>query len=127
MLMAVARHPILANPKYFADLPACWSTLYTISLISPSELENAMQLRAVHSGITQAEVRRLPYYRLEQLPKMVEQSIDLIRDYPDPEHFRESIDTNWQIPQLQLPTLENAQEWFGNYRDVRRGPKQSRK
>ncbi len=49
MLIAVARHPSLRNPKNFSNLPSGWSILHVLSLLPVEIVEQAIADGRVHS------------------------------------------------------------------------------
>ncbi len=51
-LMAIARHPVLANPDNFRNLPAAWPTLHTLSHLPAPTLQVALASGAVHATMT---------------------------------------------------------------------------
>lgn len=58
-LMAIARHPALANPAHARDLPASWPTLAELSHLDPQLLEAAIQAHRVYPELERKEARAL--------------------------------------------------------------------
>jgi hypothetical protein len=59
MLMKIAGHPTLANPKYFSDLPQAWSVLYELSKLPPQMLEGEIHKAAVHPDLKHVQARQI--------------------------------------------------------------------
>ncbi len=55
-LMAIAGHPVLANPKHTSLLPAAQGTLYALSRIPASDLEKAIDKGLIRPEIQRAEI-----------------------------------------------------------------------
>ena len=53
MLMEIAGHSILSNPKFFSNLPPSWGTLYEMTRIPEQELE-----KLIENGTINADIRR---------------------------------------------------------------------
>jgi hypothetical protein len=59
MLMALARHPILRQSKYFSSLPSAWSILYVLSRLSAEVVEQGILSGAIHPELRLVEARCL--------------------------------------------------------------------
>jgi len=60
MLMAIARHPVISNPKNFSVLPASYTTLYALAKAFPgSQLQDFIDQNLVHGGLKGDEVDEL--------------------------------------------------------------------
>ena len=59
MLMKIAGHPTLADPKYFSFLPPAWSVLHELSKLPPQSLEEKIQAKTVHPELTLEEARHM--------------------------------------------------------------------
>jgi hypothetical protein len=58
-LMAVARHPALANPSHAQLLPPAWTTLYELSRLPAQLLERAIETGEVGPDLERDEAREL--------------------------------------------------------------------
>jgi hypothetical protein len=59
MLMKIAAHPTLANPKFFSDLPQAWSILYELSKLPAQMLEREIHNGAVHPDLKHVQARQI--------------------------------------------------------------------
>jgi len=59
MLMRIARHPALRNPKNISSLPVSWSILYVLTKLSVDAVESEIARGAIHVELKLAEARRL--------------------------------------------------------------------
>jgi hypothetical protein len=57
MLMEIARHPILSNPKFASDLPPSWATLYELTALPHDLLENFINTQVVHPELKRSKVK----------------------------------------------------------------------
>jgi hypothetical protein len=57
MLMEIAEHPVLSNPKYISDLPPCWSTMYLLRPLR--RLEDLIADGTVHPDLQQSDVHEI--------------------------------------------------------------------
>ena len=58
-LIAIARHPILANPDHAQNLPPSWTTLYRLSRLSEREVEAGIASGAIHAGMQRKDAMAL--------------------------------------------------------------------
>jgi hypothetical protein len=58
-LMAIARHPVLADYSHGNRLPASWTTLYQLALIDPSILNQLITSRQVNARTEREDVERM--------------------------------------------------------------------
>jgi hypothetical protein len=59
MLIDIAEHSVLANPKYTSDLPCCWYSLLLLSSLSAERLEWLIMDKTVNPALTQKEVKEI--------------------------------------------------------------------
>ena len=65
MLMAIAAHPLLSNPKHVSLLPPSWGTLYQLSRVPAATLAPAIESGTVCPDMSRDDAYRL--YRRVQL------------------------------------------------------------
>lgn len=59
MLMRIARHPGISNPKFVSYLPPSWGSLHELTPLEPEEFERAIEAGLIHPGMTRADVERI--------------------------------------------------------------------
>lgn len=80
MLMKIAAHPALANPKNFSHLPPVYSTLHELSAIPPDRLQQMIVDGAVHPRLKGALAKQLRagYILVDELPKTLESLVNFL-------------------------------------------------
>ena len=58
-LMAIAEHPVLANPAHVRDLPPAWGTLYELSKLPPPVVERGIDDGDITPEMTRADAAQL--------------------------------------------------------------------
>ncbi len=70
MLMAIARHPVLADSNHGANLPPCWSTLYELAAVPAPIVKEWIAEEKIYSELSRSGARKLVNaYRLSQRSK----------------------------------------------------------
>jgi hypothetical protein len=69
-LMAIARHPVLANFAAAQSLPASWTTLYELSRLRPKRLLALIKDRTVTPKTERQDAERLVAREIEQTPQI---------------------------------------------------------
>src|SRR5690348_15538977 len=59
MLMRIAAHPVLADPKHVSCLPASWGTLYALTQLPTAEVELGIRNGTINSEIERKDVAKL--------------------------------------------------------------------
>jgi hypothetical protein len=90
MLMKVASHPVLANPKFVSDLPPSYATLHQLSAIDAPKLEDMIERGDIHPEMTRAEIQQLDFFRFEQAHAGLKAFLYFMRRMP-PEELAEGI------------------------------------
>jgi hypothetical protein len=59
MLIKIAEHPVLRNPKYTSRFPACWYSMHRLTQLRADRLELLIADGEVHAGMEEADVEKL--------------------------------------------------------------------
>ncbi len=91
MLMAIARHPVLSNPKFSSDLPPLWYSLYGLAQLPNDELEAMLQDGRINPELKGREIEALiqafreeGLYKWDEIPEALNTLIKFINKWPDP-------------------------------------------
>ena len=123
MLMAIAKDPVLTNPKFASYLPPSWATLHDMVGLPEDEFEQYIDLQMIHPEMTRANVNQLPRKRLALLPTAIVTLSDLCQQY-DPEDIAEYLIHNvnselWEHINFQgLVKIEKASKWLLKLHDI---------
>jgi hypothetical protein len=90
MLMRIAEHPVLSNPKFISHLPPSWSALHFLATIPEQALEGQIEEGSVTPDTTCAEakatadeVQKGGLYRFERVPEALRTLMDFMEKWPD--------------------------------------------
>lgn len=114
MLMRIAAHPVLADPKHVSCLPASWGTLYALTQLPTAEVELGIKNGTINSEIERKDVTKLGHSFCQVAPAFAV-LIHFMQHFPDPdalidELMRQPIG-NWTGDQLRA--LEELISWLG--------------
>jgi hypothetical protein len=91
MLMAIARHPVLSNPKFTKDLPPLWYPLYGLTSLPDEELEAMLKDGRINAELKGKEIREIiqafreeGLYRFDQIPEALNTLLKFRTKHPDP-------------------------------------------
>jgi hypothetical protein len=92
ILMELARHPVIANPKFISVLPPSWGTLHAIIKlpVPQDELEMMLLDGTLGPDTSRAEVEDLKnelmssgVYAVDRVPRLLNDLITFARKWPD--------------------------------------------
>ena len=91
MLMAIAGHSILSNPKFVSDLPPSWGTLYEMTRIPEQELEKLIEDGTINADIRRCDVEAIAdeirgegLYKFERVAESLNRLVSFMKKWPDP-------------------------------------------
>jgi hypothetical protein len=67
MLIAIAAHPVISNPKHASFLPASWYCLFLLSELPPERLEQLIDDKTVRADMQRREVNELLRYEASRV------------------------------------------------------------
>jgi hypothetical protein len=85
MLMRIAEHPILSNPKCVLHLPASWGTLYDLTQLPVPALEAALAQHEITPGTRRSDVKQLGIHLFAELPKALQVLNHFAQNWPKPD------------------------------------------
>jgi hypothetical protein len=68
-LMQIAEHPVLSDPTHVSLLPASWGTLYQLSLLPLTALEQYIEDGRIHPAMERRDVAAMPGAKINTPPK----------------------------------------------------------
>jgi hypothetical protein len=98
MLMAIARHPVLSNPKFTCDLPPLWYPLYRLIQLPDTELKSMLgdgkinaELKGKDVETIIQEFREKGLYKFDDIPQALNTLLKFIGKWPDPRSIADSV------------------------------------
>ena len=93
MLMAIANHPILSNPKFVSNLPPSWGTLYEMTRLPEQELETLIENGTINADIRRCDVEAIAdevrddgLYKFDHVPEFLDRLVPFMKKWPEPPH-----------------------------------------
>ena len=90
MLMAIADHPILSNPKFVSILPPSWGTLYEMTRIPEEELETLIENGKIKADTQRCDVEAIVdeirvdgLYKFDRVPESLNRLISFMKKWPN--------------------------------------------
>lgn len=112
MLMSIAEHPMLSNPKNFSNLPAVVSTLYKASRVPGFMVARWLEDEQLTPKTKAADLKNLPGMQLPRLPELLKE-FDKLTDVYDADGAASSMaEQVWQIESLSSAKIDAMGEWL---------------
>ena len=90
MLMAIAGHSILSNPKFVSNLPPSWGTLHEMTRISEQKLEKLIKDGTINADIQRSDVEAIAdeiwgagLYKFECMAESLNRLVSFMKKWPD--------------------------------------------
>ena len=90
MLMKIAEHPVISDPKLVSLLPPSWSTLHALTQLPDEILKEELAKGAINSATQREEIKNLNFYLFAAVPKALRTLIEFMRNWP-PDKFVEEM------------------------------------
>ena len=81
ILMEIANHPILSNPKFVSILPPSWGTLHEMTSLPEQELETLIENGTINADIRRSDVEAIAdgvrddgLYKFDRVPESLDGS-----------------------------------------------------
>ena len=91
MLMAIADHSILSNPKFVSNLPPSWGTLYEMTRLPEQELETLIENGTINADIRRRDVEAIAdeirddgLYKFDDVPESLNRLVSFMKKWPNP-------------------------------------------
>jgi hypothetical protein len=108
MLMDIAEHALLSNPKHASDLPCSWYCLFLLSRLPAERLEWLIMDKTVNPALTRNEVEQI--LRREKSRERRASTVLPRSDLPYPQQINSDFDFNILQPESrkQTPPLSDT-------------------
>ena len=90
MLMEIADHPILSNPKFVSHLPPSWGTLHEMTHIPEEELEKLIENGTINPDIRRRDVEAIAdevrvdgLYKFERVAESLNRPVSYMKKWPN--------------------------------------------
>ena len=93
MLMEIADHSILSNPKFVSNLPPSWGTLYEMTRMPEEELETLIENGTINADIRRSDVEAIVdgvrvdgLYIFKHVADCLSRLVPFMKKWPDHHH-----------------------------------------